>query len=896
MKPNLDKIIQDNLDKAKFQSKLQPSLSKNTGWLDGYADGGLLSKKVTCSNCGWLWKAVDGGINPMTCHKCGGTIKMKQGGETYISGKALATQFGQYDEGGKNNTGYVPPIMPDLRHPGGSDIQNRGFQKPIKPLVNKKQTQELEKKNKRNAEQIEKAQYLSPYNQPLGRDYETNRVQKIKDWGAENGYTVTDDGKLITDDAIHKFMESKVANQLWDNIVAPIGEGIGYTTGAGETYQGLKTLANLGRLGVIKGLGKDALVNLFENKLTKSSISKGLNKKLNQLGDLADYVNLDPIGMMSQTGLPHLPSSDIKVGWKWDVNTSKYIPDISYDKLGVTANLADKSYNVLPNKAQLSGTSSFRQLYNHEPNLLPKNIKPYVVNNDINNLQFFDHNTGRYIGSSQVTGMGPTYEESVEALKPKLLENKTSKEFKQFIPPDYTDKGNSFLNGKPLPDIKLFNDGKPYIPEEKYGGDISIPNLNNNWLSKYENGSVVDYLADKNQDFSYSHRKEIAKELGIENYEGTADQNLQMLDKLKQSENVVTGKRYVKPPAQGIYFEDGVDVRTPNVPQREIPKVREKQKVVNKIPEYDPFGFIKQAVKNNNTSNKSPLPQPAPVSPVNKVNDSSWYNRFGDWFGGMENTLNKIKENTLGRPGFIPDNNNNKPKNTPPISSVPPNAPKPKVVEGTKKDSRYLESGMIEDKNKGEMYVIKNGKVVKTMPILTGLNKNGEVNDKDFYYLKSHPEEGKKLKATPTGTYLSVPNSDLYGYPGFNMNPIPAFGQPAPKAKALAQHVIYGAGPKGSHGYDPAEGARRTKIMQGLGENRVGSFGCTNMYGQDINCLTGQLFPKGDTTIVVDSRRPADQSFLKNTYGVKKMGGEPCYNCGGMYNKGGQTNWLDKYK
>lgn len=62
MKPNLDKIIQDNLDKAKFQSKLKPSLPKNTGWLDGYADGGLLSKKVTCSNCGWLSKYENGSV------------------------------------------------------------------------------------------------------------------------------------------------------------------------------------------------------------------------------------------------------------------------------------------------------------------------------------------------------------------------------------------------------------------------------------------------------------------------------------------------------------------------------------------------------------------------------------------------------------------------------------------------------------------------------------------------------------------------------------------------------------------------------------------------------------------------------------------------------------------
>jgi len=44
--------------------------------------GGLLSRTVTCSNCGWSWKAVDGGKDPLTCHKCGGIIKMKQGGLT----------------------------------------------------------------------------------------------------------------------------------------------------------------------------------------------------------------------------------------------------------------------------------------------------------------------------------------------------------------------------------------------------------------------------------------------------------------------------------------------------------------------------------------------------------------------------------------------------------------------------------------------------------------------------------------------------------------------------------------------------------------------------------------------------------------------------------------------
>jgi len=60
--------------------------------------GGLLSRKVTCSNCGWSWDAVDGGKDPMTCHKCGGMIKMKSGGwiNKYIDGGNTECPDGEY--------------------------------------------------------------------------------------------------------------------------------------------------------------------------------------------------------------------------------------------------------------------------------------------------------------------------------------------------------------------------------------------------------------------------------------------------------------------------------------------------------------------------------------------------------------------------------------------------------------------------------------------------------------------------------------------------------------------------------------------------------------------------------------------------------------------------------
>jgi len=68
-----------------------PSMTQRVEYKNG---GGLLSRKVTCSNCGWSWDAVDGGKDPMTCHKCGGMIKMQNGGwlNKYATGGFSTTE------------------------------------------------------------------------------------------------------------------------------------------------------------------------------------------------------------------------------------------------------------------------------------------------------------------------------------------------------------------------------------------------------------------------------------------------------------------------------------------------------------------------------------------------------------------------------------------------------------------------------------------------------------------------------------------------------------------------------------------------------------------------------------------------------------------------------------
>ena len=47
--------------------------------------------------------------------------------------------------------------------------------------------------------------------------------------------------------------------------------------------------------------------------------------------------------------------------------------------------------------------------------------------------------------------------------------------------------------------------------------------------------SIVDYLKSQGQDSSYSARKKLAEERGITNYSGTAAQNTQLLNMLRNS-------------------------------------------------------------------------------------------------------------------------------------------------------------------------------------------------------------------------------------------------------------------------------------------------------------------------------------------------------------------------
>ena len=165
---------------------------------------------------------------------------------------------------------------------------------------------------------------------------------------------------------------------------------------------------------------------------------------------------------------------------------------------------------------------------------------------------------------------------------------------------------------------------------------------------------------------------------------------------------------------------------------------------------------------------------------------------------------------------------------------------------GNMGNTQNLENGVITDKRSNTNYVVENGVVTRTFPVLTALNPDVNVNDKGVVYLDSHPES----RGTPRGTYLMNPKADIYGEPGFRMDPVAAFGEAAPKAKDIATHITY-----------PGEFKQRNPLYAQESKNRYASYGCVNCRKPDLKYLTDR-FKKGDTTIVIDSNNRKDADFL----------------------------------
>ena len=96
--PKYSSMVNADMNLLKQDAELKAYM-KSKGYREGGQLGsGLLSKTISCSNCGHSWKSVEGGIDPLNCHKCGGVVKMQFGGYLPIAqdGRTMRAANGEF--------------------------------------------------------------------------------------------------------------------------------------------------------------------------------------------------------------------------------------------------------------------------------------------------------------------------------------------------------------------------------------------------------------------------------------------------------------------------------------------------------------------------------------------------------------------------------------------------------------------------------------------------------------------------------------------------------------------------------------------------------------------------------------------------------------------------------
>lgn len=342
---------------------------------------------------------------------------------------------------------------------------------------------------------------------------------------------------------------------------------------------------------------------------------------------------------------------------------------------------------------------------------------------------------------------------------------------------------------------------------------------------KYQKGgnvdtSIVDYMKARGLNSNFNVRASFFNDyFGNEEYRGTAEQNVKLLHEIKKHSNF-EGDTYPEPSKKTV---------------------------------------------------QAPQPKPAVrTQPIVPVSTSTLRYTATDATGtnSMSKTPEKVAavRNSTGRAFTATDGSGNTvatvTRKTTPIPVTRTSPKKTAVVTTPAKTSPVdtnpltkLESGVVTDKGKNIQYVIQNGKVIKSYPVLNGQASRVDVNPFSVDYLETHPG----ARATPLGDFFMQPNPEIYGKPGFNEIPL--------ADKQGVKSVNYAAAIHNR--YDPAN---RDKLFSMKDpRRRDASYGCTNLRGEDIDCLTG-MFPKGDTVTNVDSRTPKGRQVLSQ-YGIKRMGG-----------------------
>jgi hypothetical protein len=250
--------------------------------------GTLLPKTITCSNCGWSWKAADGGNDVGTCHKCGNENKiMKYGGLTKYQSAGQVT-YGTPEYRDAYNRGEVitdegvrSPILLDEVTVQNNYKRPRGFWE---------QSRDKYLKDNRDAGFFGAIGSVATYPLSVGQHALTYAIEgKVQDPSEAWGYN-TDEGWFESPGAFGRNLSDASLNMVADpsNLL-----GAGLLTKE-KLFSGLSKSKNL-----ISNLNKERVLgNIYAEKIKIPEIPLdnpnnpfGFSTKA---GDVTDFKNITP--------------------------------------------------------------------------------------------------------------------------------------------------------------------------------------------------------------------------------------------------------------------------------------------------------------------------------------------------------------------------------------------------------------------------------------------------------------------------------------------------------------------------------------------------------------------------------------------------------------------------
>lgn len=729
------KILKEAMERLS-NPKNAPVPSNKAGLMFMQNGGGLLSKSVTCSGCGHSWKSVEGGSDPLTCHNCGGMVRMDKGGQSegpgpkkpqpiYVDNprdprlRAYSDSLSLYKQSLNNmraegsdpdykKLGFVSfKNAPEkLNSPDAFEKNDRSYPFQGSNLSDNKNIVFNEKIKPTGFDityipRINSKQYSSVYKKPVQPVvYKKPEPTYVEKFG------------LTNEDVKRAFATKPISKKNGDPYYN-LSKG-------GKNY---KIHAQSGGLDYIE-----------EVVVSKPQPKKQESVKENQpvaQQPIAKQAVASPAPVRQYTGSPvyspgagsGMPSA--LVGFRSEAGDTAFIQPDDYQRFAVPAYGRDYIQSQVKKFAGGGQTRNEREMVNGIADILSQvndeqnraQIARQMIN-DFNN-EDVTYNYDKFMKMSKLAAGGMIRRADGSYSKRGLWDNI---------------RANAGSGKKPTREM-LEQERKIKSQEMAYGGT-----------------SIVDYLNSEGMSSDKATRNKLAQQFNIQNYDYSAAKNLELLERLKQSKNI-----------------------------------------------------IQPAVKT--------LRQPAVINQP-QVNSSP----------------------AAGVKLPMYSNNYNKPAN-----------------------EKNLESGMVVDKRTNTGYIVKGGKAVKSFPVLTG--KNSEGTSKPWNTEETEGRDERKI--TPAGTYTMAINKhypDIYGAPGFYINPIAAFNEPAPIAKDLAVHQTY----------DPAN---RNMFYNMSPDQRYQSYGCINCRNPDMAELVKE-FPQSDTLMVLDPKmNKQDRLFLDKLNSQKANGG-----------------------